>query len=198
LPVGIEFPAGSPESFEYLAAHFDDIRGERLTDGVLLNLFPRTTIKILRFFGKAKDKQVLKAGKRRPDCHARIEEAADAFIANRRVIADLSSVRGAGYLLVLQPHAEFLFKNGHDEEAALRQIFYRDVMGSALCHKFRCIDMSRSFAGIVPLRVEETPDSPNRAIFADKVHLTDNGYASVAALVASAIRGPNPPERFGH
>ncbi len=178
-----EFSLGSPESFEYLAAITDDIRGDRKDGGMISRLFPRTRKKLSRLFGRARVQ--------RPDCGSRILEAADAFIENQSVVRDLALARGSGYLLALQPHLNFIVlpeKERHIEEAELRRAFYRHVMESRFCQAAVCLDFSETFKAAVPLQASETPEDPNRAVFVDKVHLTDRGYARIAELLDSMIR----------
>ena len=57
---GHGFPAGSPESFEYLAAITGDIRGARKDGGMISRLFPRTRKKLSRlYYGKAASRAAL-------------------------------------------------------------------------------------------------------------------------------------------
>jgi len=182
---GYDFPLGSPESFEYLAAITDDIRGERKDGGFLSGLFPRTQKKVSKLLAKISGPEI-----GRPDCHADILGAADAFIANQRVVRDLAVARGGTYLMVLQPHIDFLKTPDEKriEAAKLRRAFYRYVAESEFCRTSNCLDLSRMFDGTEPLYVNETPKNPNKAIFADKVHLTDHGYALVAERLNLVIR----------
>lgn len=183
---GYEFPQGTPESFEYLAAITDNIRGDRKDGGMISRLFPRTRKKLSRlFYGKGGSRA------QRPNCQSRILEAADAFIRNQSVVRDLALVRGSGYLLVLQPSTQFLVPTERERyvgEVELRRDFYRYVMASRLCQAADCLDLSETFRDAVPLQASETPEDPNRAIFVDMVHLTDRGYALVAERLDAMIR----------
>lgn len=183
---GYEYPPGSPESFEYLAAITDDIRGARKDGGMISSLFPRTRKKLSRLFDK-----IGGVPKQRPDCRPRILEAADAFIRNQSVVRDLALARGSGYLLALQPFLHFIVppkRARQIEDAALRREFYRRVMASRFCRIADCLDFSETFKDAVPLQASATPGDPNKAIFIDKVHLTDRGNARIAEQIDAMIR----------
>ena len=183
---GYAFPLGSPESFEYLAAITDDIRGDRKDGSMVSRLFPRTRKKLSRlFYGKGGSRE------QRPDCRPRILAAADVFIINQSVIRDLALARGSKYMLALQPFLHFIVppkKERRIEDVELRQVFYRHVMGSPFCQAAVCLDFSETFRDAVPLQTNETPEDPNRAVFLDKVHLTDLGNERIAELLDAMIR----------
>jgi lysophospholipase L1-like esterase len=182
--MGYRFPPGTPESFEHLAAISGTLpdQGDK---GFIARLFPQTHEKISNLFaGKSKRRTV------RPECEQRTLDAADAFIANQRVTRDLAQARGAKYLLALQPHIEFIRKPANQPQlraAELREIFYKRVMDSEFCRSARCIDLSRTFASANPLLFEDARETPEKAIFADRVHLTDKGYAAVSEILAAEI-----------
>jgi lysophospholipase L1-like esterase len=153
---------------------------------MISGLFPRTRKKLSRLFDKIGGTRA-----QRPDCRPRILEAVDAFIRNQSVVRDLALARGSGYLLALQPFIHFIVpptKERAIEEAELRRIFYRRVMESPFCQAAECLDFSETFRDAVPLQASETPEDPNRAIFVDKVHLTDHGNVLIAEQLNSMIR----------
>ena len=97
----------------------------------------------------------------------------------------------SGYLLALQPFLHFIVpprKERPVEEAELRREFYRHVLESPFCQVADCLDFSETFIGAVPLLASETPEDPNRAIFVDKVHLTDQGNERIAEQLNATIQ----------
>ena len=61
-------------------------------------------------------------------------------------------------------------------------------MASRLCQAADCLDLSEMFKGFAPLEIGDSPEDPSRAIFLDKVHLTDRGNALVAEQLDAMIR----------
>jgi hypothetical protein len=49
------------------------------------------------------------------------------------------------------------------------------------------MNFSGFFANANPLHVEDARDAPEKAIFVDRVHLTDRGYATVSEILALEI-----------
>ena len=153
--------------------------------GVLGGLFPQTHEKISNLLKPARERRAI-----HPDCRKRIVEAADAFIANQRVIRDLARQRGANYLLALQPHIDFIRKPARQPQAGaaeLRAMFFQQVLDSELCRTSPCMHFSGFFASADPLHVEDAREAPEKAIFVDRVHLTDRGYAIVSEILAAEI-----------
>lgn len=181
---GYDFLPGTPESFEHLAAT-SGMLPDKARRGFLGDLFPQTHEKISNLLKPERERRTIN-----PDCQKRIAEAADAFIANQRVIRDLARERGAKYLLALQPHIDFIRKPVRQPQAGaaeLRAMFFQRVLDSELCRTSRCMNFSGFFANANPLHVEDARDAPEQAIFVDRVHLTDRGYATVSEILAVEI-----------
>lgn len=176
---GKAYPPATPESFEYLAEMTDDIRGTKNVS-IVSSLFPHTSRKLAKLFTAAESGSV--AG----ECRPRISEAAEAFVSNQQIVRDVAVARGSSYLLALQPHLYFL-QDRQSPEHELRMFFYDKIVKSDFCRQSRCVDLSRVFAGASPLHIDEVPDNPQKAIFTDRVHLTDRGFQLVAKLLAPSM-----------
>jgi lysophospholipase L1-like esterase len=184
------YPVGTPESFDLLAARVDDIEGRARAVTILETLLPEVTRWINARSGAAADPI---QGSLAPDV---LREGAARYLANQKVMHQLSASIGARFVSVFQPHlslhthvAPEVVNAAGDSIAR----FYRAVLDQ-YAHDFEFHDLGGLFdesyaqVPVVTGRRGRMTDVTTDTVFIGRVHLSDAGNGIVARRLAQIIR----------
>jgi lysophospholipase L1-like esterase len=177
---GLDYPPGSPESFDSLSELVNDVRGS-VPRYLTKTMFPRTTKFLSKKFAQPtpslSDEQA----------RAAVEIAADKFVWNQKVMHAIANSLGFRFVTVLQPtlrtHKHVSAKDrGKAEDWWLFEYAVQRIIASDYCRD-NCLDYSSLFDepfDEVPVYRKKDDRRPATLIFADEVHLFDSGYKYVA------------------
>jgi len=112
------------------------------------------------------------------------QDIALSYLRNQQAMNELSRAREAQHVVVLQPHISLIDKHAYDY--SLRNSVYNLVMESDYCRHNICIDM-RDTQNIVTLDAMYNGSNIETALFADRVHLTDNGVVKYTSIIAENL-----------
>lgn len=198
---GLDFPPGTPESFQTLAAAVDDIRAHRRppTEPFLEKFFPNLKRLIEKKVFKIKRKKQ-KDGAAPSVSDEQIKPHAANYIANLEVMRDLCRSRGARFLPVIQPishlHKTAEVDPGDERTRATRDFFgrFRDSVRRQSPPDLPLLDLGSFFDrhfDRLPIRKDEPELTPD-LVLADRVHLTDRGNEMVAIEIWRVLQGDAP------
>lgn len=185
---GGRYPAGTPESFDRLAAFFDDIRGEPLRR--LQTPFGRLFPQITRRLAASRHDEGGETSPGLPLSDGTVAAGVARHLANLRLMRTLVTAEGGRFLAVFQP-VRGLHADGRAADArwsdALRRFhdaLLREDLRGLDFHDFSAL-FDRHFAS-VPEAGGEIDES---TLFVDEVHLYDPGNAIVARELWSIVCG---------
>jgi lysophospholipase L1-like esterase len=193
--MGLDYPAGTPESFDKLYALVGDIRGDRLNlprKPLRERFFPRLT-RSIRFhvFHERPDrafKPASRAAAGLPD--SVIQAAAQRYVTNLKLMQAITQASGGRFIAIFQP-----IGNLHDSAPKHRQSnpatpFFGKFRGRVFSTPTTLgehLDYSTLFnslgGGVVWLGQAGHPDLDDDVIFIDGFHLSDRGNQLVAARI---------------
>ena len=112
------------------------------------------------------------------------QDIALSFLQNQNAMNELSTARNARHVLVLQPHMSLIDSRAVDH--TFRNSVYDLVMASDFCKKNVCIDAR---ATQIPMEIDDLYNGTNieTAVFADNVHLTDNGVLLFSQMLIDRL-----------
>jgi lysophospholipase L1-like esterase len=177
---GLNYPPGTPESFDYLSNLVNIMRGS-VPIYLIKRLFPRTTKLLIKKFSQPE----------RPlsdeDARKVVDIAADKFVSNQRIMHAIADSLGFRFVTVLQPslrnHKHLAAKDR--KKAGHWWLFERAIQrinASDYCRE-NCLNYSSLFDdafGEIPVYRKKDARNPESLIFVDEVHLLDAGYRYVA------------------
>lgn len=201
---GLDYPAGTPESFDKLRARVEDIRGSRHNPSARpwpYRLFPYLSRAI---------KARISPGKPKPhptkeDPSPLIRAAARRFVSNLEHMQAMTHASGARFIAIFQP-INLLNDNAPAEQKA-RPItrycrLFRDSAFSTPNSLVEQLDYSTFFERLNhPIPWLGTPghrDLTNGVICIDGLHLTDTGNRMVAQSILDYLRSPAPRQPQAH
>lgn len=185
---GLDYPPGTPESFDELQELVDDIRaGSVLTGdgGFLERLFPRLTQSIR---AKLSDRRPVG-----PIAHEKIERAAKKYVYNLNLMHALVESSGGRFASVFQPII-WLHRNpppierGYPYREAYEH-FHEAVFADTVdFERFDFSDVFDSYFEQIPFfDPEGEKDLTDDAIFVDPVHVFDRGNRLIAERIVSEV-----------
>ncbi len=155
--MGLEMKPGTPESFEYLARHVQNIRADaaaKITDPNLKDLFLAPILRI-------------KKQSELPPLETLMSQAAAKYAQNLLVMKDLCQARGCQLVSIYQPR---LAGDGEDYHK-----FYKAALGQSRDTGLSIHDFSKILS------------HAERSYFFDWVHLTDSGNQYVADRIVELL-----------
>lgn len=174
----LEYPAGTPESFDRLAEFFDDIRGDahQLQMGLVERLFPEISNRIDKYWLGVK--QLEEAS---PVSQSVLNASVDRYLANLERMRDLVTAGGGRFVGVFQPlaglhsHVERTFAADSDAKRRFHDAFIQKDL-----HHLEFDDLSavfdRYYAAVPVLEHDIGKDT----VFVDNAHLYDPGNSILA------------------
>jgi hypothetical protein len=177
----IDYPPGTPESFEHLYALVDDVRAAQLSAPPLYErLFPWLTKTVRAHMGVSEYTERSASGV--PD--ELIERTAARYVRNEQLMHDLSTAHGARFVGVFQPIS--VLHKGVPEDLrnpgrrVTYQKFHDDVFKRG-CSACEYVDFSDFFDKPGSARYHED------TLFVDEVHVNDHGNELIAQGILHAL-----------
>jgi lysophospholipase L1-like esterase len=198
--MGLDYPAGTPESFEKLYALVGDIRGARPRlprKPLYERFFPRLTTSVrFRVFGERPSPTPKLASRATvtPPSNV-IQASARRYLANLRHMQAMTQASGGRFIAVLQP-----FGNLHDSAPQHRKSHpitpflrgFRDQVFSTPTGLREHLDFSTLLNSLGVRAVwrgrPDHPDLDDDVIFIDGLHLSDRGNQYVAARIVEYLQ----------
>ena len=177
----------SPESYSTLQNKINDVRGE-IASNLSLKVFARSmfpdTYRLLWLIKNHFIKNPNEPHNIRICSDIEPQDIALSFLQNQNAMNELSTARNARHVLVLQPHMSLIDSRAVDH--TFRNSVYDLVMASDFCKKNVCIDAR---ATQIPMEIDDLYNGTNieTAVFADNVHLTDNGVLLFSQMLIDRL-----------
>lgn len=203
---GLDFPAGTPESFDALHALVDDIRGKGLQTMVSSNtswLFPRLSRAIrARLSSKLSETESDEIGSAAGEPAPLIRAATDRYLSNLGHMQAMTHASGARFIAIFQPIGQ-LHNNAPEDRRAqafvphFRQ--FRDQAFSAPDALVEHLDYSTIFERLdhtLPwLGQEASLDLSDDTVFVDGFHLYNLGNRMIAEEIIAYLHSADPGRR---
>ncbi|MDC3141651.1 hypothetical protein OBA40_09870 [Alphaproteobacteria bacterium] len=187
----------SPESYIELQQKVNDIRGgienpssddNSYVKGLLKNIFPDTyrLLWLIKESYMSPQESDMPSQEKADSWCSNVEpqEIALSFLRNQGAMNELSAARKARHIVVLQPHFSLIDKDAYDY--SFRNSVYNIVIESDYCARNTCIDM-RDTQTVLTSDALYNGSNIETAIFADHVHLLDNGVLMYTDIIAENL-----------
>ena len=187
---GLDYPAGTPESFDALAALVEDIRSKRrkINKPLYERFFPRVGRVIQKHILKNQpidDSVYLRSGQGPPD--SVMFEAADRYLANLSHMEVLAKTNGARFVSIFQPIGRLHGSAPEDMKANPKTAAYR-VFRDRVFSQANTLHEYFDYSTLFDHYPHETvwrmqpghEDVDDKVIFVDAGHLYDRGNRFVA------------------
>ena len=184
----------APVSYITLHQKVNNIRGEitssaesRSIKELLRSLFPETYLLLWLVkdsYIPAKNQYLMETENKSFCSNVEPQDIALSFLRNQGAMNELATARNARHVVVLQPYISLIDKHAYDY--SFRNSVYNIVMESDYCARNTCIDM-RDTQNIVTIDALCNGSNIETALFADSVHLTDNGVFMYTNIIAENL-----------
>ena len=185
----------SPESYITLQSKINNIRGS-ITSNLSLNLLFKGFAKSVfpdtyKLLWLVKNYFITEPNQNPDETHnikfcsnVEPQDVAFSFLQNQNVMNKLSTARNARHVVVLQPHISLI--DSHAIDHTFYKLVYDIVMESEYCTNNICIDTRVTQK---PVTKDDLYNGSNieTALFADNVHLTDNGVFFYSQMIIDKL-----------
>lgn len=122
------------------------------------------------------------------DMNKHAEIIAKQFIANQKLMKEISKFRDAKHMVILQPQIDL--ENEINSKSSIRKIFkklvYTKVMSDKFCNDV-CYDFSNIFSSKMKKNLFFSGNNHNTAYYADNSHLLDGGVEFLSLEISKLI-----------
>jgi len=194
------YPAGTPESYEFLEKWVDDIRSGEVkkrrsfAQGLL---FSRTYNFLKDHFfalqlsnkSKTKNKAVLNNSRKMlsKDNKKVAEEAASRYLKNLQLMQAICTSNDASFIAILQPfysqHNNIVSPRNNIEEAVYMRAFIRNIFQSSVD-----FNMPLDYSNVFDQFYDEIPKHEENGLFIDNVHVSDRGNNIIAQQIVKDLK----------
>jgi len=189
-----------PESFNILAKYFNDLRGEALykeKKGIILLKKIKQTLRqkfpdsyFLAYLIKRhllnKNQEIYPNSEINYCNNYSANSIANSYLKNQEAMSRISKSKDGKHYLILQPQYE-LVNTVNTKKALFKRKVYDIVMESQYCKSNPCLDLTQTDLSRIGTNILFDGNNFNTAIFADNVHLLDNGVRFYSNLISDFI-----------
>jgi hypothetical protein len=184
---GLDYPPGTPESFETLYAMVDDVRSGGRWSQLFATVFPLLTRQLRSYHMRSRGDGTAV----REDA---IENAVAEYVYNVQVMHDITTARRGRFIGIFQPirslHAHVPDAQRNHERLPIYRTFHARVIGprrpAVEYHDFATY-FDSLYAEVPSIEMDRGDEITPDTVFLDDVHLSDNGNRAIAEKILGLL-----------